>query len=274
MTPWPYRVGQSYNRRKDIHDLYGGQQQQGIVTPARYPLIICITGSDGRTSGYEDEWLMDGSIDYYGEGAAGDMAFTHGNQAIAEHVRAGEDILVFSKVQRDGTLRFEGQFVFTGHRIVDAPDIHGQLRKAIVFRLAPIDTGVRHDEPEADEISTEEISLSELRERAIAAGADRGIPPVKAAQTVHRRSSIVRRYVLRRAAGQCELCREAAPFRDHNGAPYLEPHHIRRLSDGGPDDPRFMGALCPNCHRRIHHGQDGSKLNSTLQDYITRIEGN
>jgi len=115
---------------------------------------------------------MDGSIDYYGEGAVGDMAFTHGNQAIAEHVSSGEDILLFSKVQRDGTLRFEGQFVCAGHRIVDAPDIHGQLRKAIVFRLAPLDAEVRLYESVADEISPEEMSLSELRERAIAAGAD------------------------------------------------------------------------------------------------------
>jgi hypothetical protein len=38
----------------------------------------------------------------------------------------------------------------------------------------------------------------------------------------------------------------------------LEPHHIRRLGDGGPDDPRFMGAVCPNCHREIHHGDNAA----------------
>jgi 5-methylcytosine-specific restriction protein A len=55
-------------------------------------------------------------------------------------------------------------------------------------------------------------------------------------------------------------------------APYLEPHHIRRLTDGGPDDPRAMGAVCPNCHREIHHGTDGQKRNLELQARVTRKE--
>jgi 5-methylcytosine-specific restriction protein A len=49
-----------------------------------------------------------------------------------------------------------------------------------------------------------------------------------------------------------------------SGSPYLEPHHIRRISDGGPDDPRFMGAVCPNCHREIHFGLRGDEKNAAL----------
>jgi hypothetical protein len=41
--------------------------------------------------------------------------------------------------------------------------------------------------------------------------------------------------------------------------PNLEPHHIRRLADGGPDHPRWVAALCPTCHRRVHHGVDGKR---------------
>ena len=52
----------------------------------------------------------------------------------------------------------------------------------------------------------------------------------------------------------------------------MEPHHIRRLTDGGPDDPRAMGAVCPNCHREIHHGTDGQKRNLELQARVTRKE--
>ena len=62
-------------------------------------------------------------------------------------------------------------------------------------------------------------------------------------------------YTLQQANGVCELCEKPAPFyRTTNNQPYLEVHHIVRLSDGGPDTPDNTVALCPNCHRRIHFG--------------------
>ena len=58
-----------------------------------------------------------------------------------------------------------------------------------------------------------------------------------------------------------------------DGTLYLEPHHTRRLSDGGPDHPRWVGALCPNCHREIHHGADGVRKNKRLQQSLGKLEG-
>lgn len=61
--------------------------------------------------------------------------------------------------------------------------------------------------------------------------------------------------VLQRANGNCEECREVAPFvRSSNGTPYLEVHHRKQLSDGGDDTVENAVALCPNCHRRKHFG--------------------
>src|SRR6266403_1029622 len=88
----------------------------------------------------------------------------------------------------------------------------------------------------------------------------------------HQRSEDVRAYVLRRAKGCCEGCQTAAPFVRKDGSPYLEPHHIRRVSDGGPDDPAFVIALCPNCHRRVHAGRDGTSYNASLLATMTLIE--
>lgn len=60
---------------------------------------------------------------------------------------------------------------------------------------------------------------------------------------------------LLRAAGNCELCGKSAPFnRVTDGTPYLEVHHIKSLSDGGEDTLKNVLALCPNCHREVHHG--------------------
>lgn len=61
--------------------------------------------------------------------------------------------------------------------------------------------------------------------------------------------------VLHRANGICEECRANAPFNKKiDGTPYLEVHHKTQLSKGGDDTVENAIALCPNCHRKTHHG--------------------
>jgi HNH endonuclease len=80
--------------------------------------------------------------------------------------------------------------------------------------------------------------------------------------------------------GSCQTCRSAhrltrdapAPFLRTDGTPYLEPHHLRRVSDGGPDHPAHVIALCPNCHRRVHGGADGQTYNTTLIAMMLTLE--
>ncbi|WP_094586818.1 HNH endonuclease [Synechococcus sp. BO 8801] len=70
----------------------------------------------------------------------------------------------------------------------------------------------------------------------------------------YRRNADVIAAVLLRANGNCERCKANAPFtRRSDGSPYLEVHHWKPLSDGGPDIVDNAGALCPNCHREVHH---------------------
>jgi len=114
-------------------------------------------------------------------------------------------------------------------------------------------------------------SLSELRHKALADSAETRTPVER--RTLYRmRSRAVRMYVLRRAAGKCEGCGLPAPFTTKEGQPYLEPHHIRRLTDGGPDDPRWVAGICPNCHRRAHYSQDAADYNKKLADLVFRLE--
>lgn len=70
---------------------------------------------------------------------------------------------------------------------------------------------------------------------------------------VFSRSVIVREFARRVAKGICQLCDMKAPFVDKNNQPFLEVHHIHYLSLGGTDTLENVVALCPNCHRRIHH---------------------
>jgi hypothetical protein len=65
-----------------------------------------------------------------------------------------------------------------------------------------------------------------------------------------------------------------APFLTPDGMPYLGPHHIRRLSDGGPGHPLWVIAVCANCHRRAHYSSDAVAFNQELQLVVEHIEGN
>lgn len=78
------------------------------------------------------------------------------------------------------------------------------------------------------------------------------------------RDPAVRAWALYRAKGRCELCSKSAPFLNDRGAPYLEVHHIVPLAADGEDTPLNTAALCPNCHRELHHGASRTQQSSSL----------
>lgn len=87
------------------------------------------------------------------------------------------------------------------------------------------------------------------------------------------RSPAVVAEVLRIAAGRCELCECAAPFLRADGSPYLEVHHVRTLAENGPDTIDNAVALCPTCHRLLHHAGalDREAALSRLLSRATRL---
>lgn len=94
------------------------------------------------------------------------------------------------------------------------------------------------------------MKSEELKVRASAA---RKLPTKRAVTS----TKIVRdqagaEYVKRIAKGPCDLCRDAAPFKDKFGHPYLECHHVIRLADDGEDSVKNAIALCANCDRKMH----------------------
>lgn len=82
----------------------------------------------------------------------------------------------------------------------------------------------------------------------------------KVTSTQYDRDPKLAAYVRKMAKGKCELCRSKAPFIKPNGLPYLEVHHLWPLADHGPDTIENTVALCPNCHRELHHGRNQEKL--------------
>lgn len=78
-------------------------------------------------------------------------------------------------------------------------------------------------------------------------------------------------WVLVQAAGTCELCRMAAPFKTATGEPYLEVHHVVPLANSGPDTTDNCVALCPNCHRRCHYSGDQMEATRMLYQLVDRL---
>jgi len=123
--------------------------------------------------------------------------------------------------------------------------------------------------------SEQEPNLTELREQANEAAVEE-VPEsaTTSSQTKQQysRASEVRDYVMARADGECEGCEEPAPFTSKTGEPYLHAHHVHELSNGGSDTPDTVIALCPNCHYRVHHGEDGEEYNQELRETLNDIE--
>jgi 5-methylcytosine-specific restriction enzyme A len=265
-----FEPGKVYSRRRDIHDVYGGQEQGGISTPFLSPFIFLFTGESGGQFGYNDGPQDDGTFSYTGEGQHGDMQFLRGNRAIRDHVENGEDLLLFESTKPSGMYRFIGCYACAGWTSRVAPDRDGTNRNAIVFQLVPVSAEIQ--DPESDADVSDGASLDDLRRAAYAAVAIPSTPPKDARRSFFQRSAAVKAYVLRRANGCCEACGGKAPFARKDGTPYLEPHHTRRVADGGPDHPAWVAAICPTCHREIHHGQNGEKRNESLQQRLREIE--
>ncbi|WP_084794202.1 HNH endonuclease [Pseudoponticoccus marisrubri] len=268
--PWGFEEGRVYNRRREIHGRYGGQQRGGIITPADHALVICISGEEGEQHGYSDRMRADGVFEYFGQGQVGDMQMLRGNKHIRDHAENGKDLLVFRNTA-DG-LRFVGQYFYEADHIERAPDREGAMRDAIVFELRHIDAILASENEHANAPRPDEApDLAELRRRALDAAS--AVPKQKKQTgSVFERAKAVREYVLARSKGRCEDCGEPAPFATSAGQPFLEAHHVRRLTDGGPDDPRFVIAICPNCHRRAHFGADAADCNARMLGFLKLIE--
>lgn len=148
----PFEVGALYNRQRQIHGVFGGQQQGGISTPKEHPLVIAFTGEAGVSHGYHDFWDDDEVFHYFGEGQVGDMKYVAGNRAIGEHVRDGKTLVVFQMMGKGRPYRYLGRFMCQSSYVQPGtPDREGQPRSAIVFRLRSLEASLGLAASETDQ---------------------------------------------------------------------------------------------------------------------------
>lgn len=139
---------------------------------------------------------------------------------------------------------------------------------AAVADLDGVKKGERGDS--VDDSTADPELLSSRARRIRATGRDatqirENSSPVQVERSVRSwvRSPSVVAHVLARARGRCEGCDEV-PFVDDDGDAFLEVHHVWTLAEGGPDTVENAVALCPNCHRALHHAHDRRKRRDAL----------
>lgn len=128
-------------------------------------------------------------------------------------------------------------------------------------------------EPTADEVEFEKRvrSLRKLPPLARPEGRPNPTKHLVSSRTTYERRPDVKAWVLGEANGRCELCLQPAAFVGDDGEPYLELHHVQRLADGGPDTVENAVAVCPGCHRRLHHGADRLVQRERIYGQVARL---
>jgi 5-methylcytosine-specific restriction protein A len=267
--------GEIYDRKTEINGPFGGSTQSGIAPSKQALAIFLFAGASGEQYGYIDEEGAHGVYSYTGEGRIGHMRLTKGNLAIQRHAESGRALHLFKILGKSKGQQYMGEYACADLSWKDGTDAKGNIRKIVLFHLVPVADLILHETSPTDDLSldTVEKNIQALRSRAYEAtiaSASKGAST--ATRTVYARSQAVKDYVFMRAGGICESCNQPAPFTTNIGRPYLEPHHINRLSDGGLDHPKYIGAICPTCHKEIHYGENGDVKNESLREAIYKKE--
>ena len=102
--------------------------------------------------------------------------------------------------------------------------------------------------------------------------------PITVAQTVWKRSNILRIQTLICADFKCEIDRRHKTFiAEKTGKPYMESHHAIPMRqqphfDNSLDIYANLVCLCPICHRRIHYGLKEDRVKLIHQIYSFRAD--
>ncbi|MBT2679271.1 HNH endonuclease [Bacillus sp. ISL-35] len=268
---YPFKEGKEY-KRSEIHDSLGGNRQRGISSSRENPMIFIFSGREGKAYGYEDGWQDESIYFYTGEGQVGNQEFKEGNKALRDHKENGKDVYLFEKNHNLGLYSFKGQLSLIDYHFGIGLDKKGESRRVIIFEFIKIDrVNIEIDNLESV-IETNDIQ--ELRDIATESSSLNSYRIQEKIHIVRRRSAAIKKYALVRANGICEACNTEAPFYTIKGKPYLEVHHLYRLSDGGMDHPENVAAVCPNCHKRVHFSHDRIEYNNALIKIINIKERN
>lgn len=200
-------------------------------------------------------------IHYTGMGKKGDQDLNFAqNKTIHESNKNGIKVYLFEKFSDEPGYVYRGQVKLIGEQYEELQ--YGEdniLRKVYMFPLMILNTNVVIEEEKIRQsiedqfmIAEKEAKFLSLEELAEKSRRKPARSKRKTSTISYVRNPYVSAYVKKRANGVCELCEQPAHFNDKNGNPYLECHHIKFLSQGGPDIIENYVALCFVCHKKAY----------------------
>jgi 5-methylcytosine-specific restriction protein A len=131
-----FELNRIYHRKRELHDIYGGNRQGGIASCGNHPYIFLFSAPTGEEFGYKDGWVSSNEYVYTGEGQYGDMSFVRGNRAIKDHLITGKQLHMFEQYKK-GEYKYLGRFEYHSFEYQRGKDARGHDRQIIRFHLVP-----------------------------------------------------------------------------------------------------------------------------------------
>ena len=228
---------------------------------------------------YDDQWTENNILNYTGMGTVGDQDINYmQNKTLYNSKDLNIKVYLFESY-KDNEYYYDGEVELAGNQFEsEETDINGEMRKVIKFPLRRVDDSSSIVVDFEDVLKSEQEKVKAVRKHTIqqikekASKASNHNIPIKEVKTVYReRNQYIAEFTKERAKGICDLCGNEAPFKDKNGKPYLESHHVITLADNGPDAIYNTVAICPNCHRKVHllnRQEDTDKLSRIILNYL------
>ncbi|WP_216624735.1 NUDIX domain-containing protein [Paenibacillus foliorum] len=229
--------------------------------PNYQAIFIKATFKDGK---YPNEWIEKYNVLKYYMYSLKDVFKTDYkyNKAIIDSVITKTPIYVFEK--QDTRLTLKGIYRYESHH--EKPEDSSKwfiLRKVDSLSTNLALTVKEYEEQVSKQVDTSRSSNKEDRQKRLAE-APKLPDTVTVTTTAFKRNPDVIVEVLNRSKGICKKCRKPAPFLRRDLTPYLEVHHIVPLAEGGEDTVKNALALCPNCHREVHHAADVTNVTAAI----------
>ena len=270
-----FKVGKKYNN-SEICDAFKCSLMAGMNRSLATNTLV-LTAKHNKPL-YADK--VDGDVFYYtGMGRTGDQSLDYKqNKTLYESNTNGVRVYLFESY-------VDGEYIFFGEVKLDSEPFFVEelgedevIRKVVKFPLNRINSSDEIVYDIADIESNEQNKIREVRKYSFddikekAKQAENNNISTREVKTVYReRNQFIAEHTKDRANGICDLCGEEAPFKDKNGRPYLETHHVITLAENGPDAIYNTVAICPNCHRMIHvlqRKEDMEKLSNVIMKYL------
>jgi hypothetical protein len=196
-------------KRTELHRKYGGRRQGGIAPSTVSANILVFSAPSGHQYGYFDGMQPDGCFHYTGEGQVGSQQLKQGNRALAEHQKTNKSVRLFwgarDKVTYIGEFRLDQNKPFYK---TDAPDLNGEMREVIVFRLRPTGEYKRELLPVAQEALQERRAAIEEVDPENRATEQFTTSAVAERTADRREAALITEYLeFRRSSGLPKLCR-------------------------------------------------------------------